>query len=173
MAKINDSHAKLLERAQARAGRIGANWARDLFSMPGTSGLQIALPRVNNIADQDLKDHALQATIIWNGREDQMQRAIDMIKGYFTLKATLTIGDQYFRAFRTRMAWSKCQPQLEESLKISQQEDSEEAQNESHPTASENYQDKPHRALDLLLHRITPANAPSAHSEFRCAVRAF
>ena len=162
MAKIDDSHAKLLERVQARAGRIGANWAKDLLSIPGTSGLQITLPRVSNIADQDLRDRALQAIIIWNGREDKKQEAIDRMKGYFTYKATLTMEDQYFRAFRTRMAWSKCQPQLEKSLKVSQQKDLEEAKNESKPTTSENYQDKPQRALDLLLHRITPANAPSA-----------
>lgn len=162
-----------MRKVGATAKRNQTQSVRDYFAISGVPGILRAIQKAEEIPDPEEKDLILRAIIFWNGQEDQKRESIDMIAGQSLLKATLTMGDQYFRAFRAKMAWSKCQPELEMSLKISQQDERKETQSESDPITSENCQDKPQRAIDLLLHRITPANAPSAHSESRCAVRAF
>lgn len=169
MAKTNDSSAKLLKNQQARAWRAGSLWAEDLFSMSGELGFLNAIRRMDSIADPDLRDRAMQATIFYYGHKNQKHEATQMIAGLFLMKASLKMSHEYFSALHYRMAWSKSQSQLSEKLTIAESETWKETKPDIDPITSKDHQDQHQKPIEVLLHRIAPANAPSTNSSNRCA----
>jgi hypothetical protein len=169
MAKINDSSAKLLKNHQARAWRTGSLWAEDFFSMSGDLGYLNAIRQMDSIADSDLRERAMQATIFYYGHKNQKDKATQMIAGLFLMKASLKMSHEYFSALHYRMAWSKSQPQLSETLTIRESETWKESKSDIDPIRSKDHQDHHQKPIEVLLHCIAPANAPSTNSGNRCA----
>jgi hypothetical protein len=170
MARINDSSAKLLRVQQARAWQRGSLWAKGLFSNPGNPGLLDAIRRADSITDPEFRSRAQQAVLLHYCHKNRDEEATNLIAGFFLMKASLRMSHEYFLAFRRRMAWSNSHSQLIDALMITEVKDSGEAQLNSNPISSKDYRDQPQRTIDVLLHRITPANAPSAHRVVRVKV---
>jgi hypothetical protein len=112
----------------------------------------------------------MQEIIIWNGEEDRKQDAIQKIADKFSMQACLKMDSEYFSAFRCKMAWRNSQSQLIDALVITEHQVSEEDEPNLNPITSRDHQDQPQRTIDVLLHRITPANAPSAQRAVRVKV---
>ena len=137
--------------------------------MSGHLGFLNAIKRMENIAEPDLRDRAMQASISYYGHKNQKHEAAQMIAGLFLMKASLKMSHEYFSAFRYRMAWSNSQSQLSESLTITEPEAWIDNKPDLDPITSRDHQDQHQKPIEVLLHRIAPANAPSTNSGNRCA----
>ena len=109
------------------------------------------------------------AIINWNGLEDRKQQSIEMISGYCYVQSILEFDRKFLRSRSVVMRWAKslilylltfgfrivANKQLTDCVANKQQ--------------LSLVANKQQRFINLLLHRIVPANAPSAESDSRPA----
>ena len=171
MAKLDDPISLLMERRAQRARYQAKEYAANrLFGTTGTPGILAAFKEAESKPDPELRQRIEMTIINWNGLEDRKQQSIEMISGYCYLQSILEFDRKFLRSQSVVMRWAKS---LILSLLtfgfriVANKQLTDCVANKQQLSFVAN---KQHRPIDLLLHRITPANAPSAVSGSRPAV---
>ena len=166
MAKLDDSLSLMMEgRAQRAKSRAKEYAANQLFIATGILGIQAALKEAQSISDPEFRQRTEMAIINWNGLEERKQQSIEMLAGYCYVKCILEFDRKFLRSQSVVMRWAKSLILYLLTIGfgfVANKQLSNCVANKQQISLVAN---KQQRSIDLLLHRIAPANAPSAASD--------
>ena len=170
MAKLDDPLSRLMEGRAQRARHQATEYAANrIFISPEIPGIRAALKEAQSNPDPELRQRIEMAIINWNGLEDRKQQSIEMISGYCYVQSILEFDRKFLRSRSVVMRWAKSLILYLLTFGFRIVANKQLSQNVANKQQISLVANKQQRSIDLLLHRIAPANAPSAASDSRPA----